>query len=167
MRTFWISLIVLFSLVLAGCGGAAVMEEPATPATRHEIPSATPGNPIQSGTAESIDMPANPPPVEKFIALSKKDLAERLQIDDDRIAMVKTEEIVWPDAALGCPSPGMVYAQGRVPGYRIWLTAQGREYIYHTDLNGLVILCPEQEPDNGSSGSPGSGPTPNIGVPID
>jgi hypothetical protein len=97
--------------------------------------------------------------------LSKKDLAERLQIDAAGIVMVKTIEIVWPDAALGCPSPGMVYAQGRVPGYRIWLEAEGREYIYHTDLNGLVILCPQQGPDSGSPG--GSGPTPNIGVPID
>jgi hypothetical protein len=164
MKTVWILLIVLLSLALAGCGGAAATEETAAPTERHEIPSATPGNPIQLDTAEPVDMPPNPSPVEKFIALAKKDLAERLPIDYNSITALKADEIIWPDAALGCPSPGRVYAQGRVPGYRIWLEAAGREYIYHTDLNGLVVLCPQQNPDNGSSGT---GPTPDIGVPID
>jgi len=101
-------------------------------------------------------MPSNFPPVEKYISIAKKDLASRLQIDEDKIMLVKTEEKNWLNAALGCPSKGQFYAQGRVPGYRIWLEAGGIEYDYHTDLAGQVVLCPDL-----------TSPTPTIGVPID
>jgi hypothetical protein len=107
-------------------------------------------------------MPANPPPVEKFVALTKKDLASRLQIDAAGITVLKTEVAIWPNAALGCPRPEKVYPVGRVPGFQIWLEANGITYLYNTDYNGQVILCPELNPD-----VPGSviGPTPDIGVP--
>ena len=95
-------------------------------------------------------------PVEKFVALSKKDLASRLKIDAEKITLVKTEEKNWLNAALGCPRIGVFYAQGRVAGYRIWLEVEGIEYDYHTDLSGQVILCPDT-----------TTPTPHIGVPID
>jgi hypothetical protein len=56
-----------------------------------------------------------------------------------------------------------VYPPGRVPGFRVWLNAEGQEYLYHTDYNGQVVLCPELNPD-----VPGSTtPTQQIGVPID
>ena len=108
-------------------------------------------------------MPSTPPPVEKFVSLSKKDLANRLQIDASQISLVRTEHTNWLNAALGCPRPGKVYPQGRVPGYRVWLNAEGKEYLYHTDYHGKLILCPELNPD-----MPGPAtPTPKIGVPRD
>jgi len=169
MRIHWILMLVLFSLILAGCGAGLPAEaEPTRTSRPAEVQETfTPSeNPLQSDTPEAVEMPINPPSVEKFIDLSKKDLAGRLKINEAQIAVIKTTEIIWPDSALGCPSPGMVYAQGRVPGYRIWLKTGGTEYDYHTDLKGTVILCPALEPDAPSSGD-SSGPTPNIGVPID
>jgi len=105
-------------------------------------------------------MPAAPP-VEKFVALSKKDLASRLGIEADRITLVKTAEKLWLNAALGCPRPGVFYQAGRVPGFQIWLEAEGTEYIYNTDFNGTVVLCPELNP---SIPNLPNDPTP--GVPI-
>jgi hypothetical protein len=126
-----------------------------------ENTQAQPLNPLL--TLEATDMPSTPPPVEKFVSLSKKDLASRLQIDASEISLVKTENIIWPNAALGCPRPGKFYPQGRIPGYRVWLNAEGKEYLYHTDYHGQVILCPESNPD-----VPGPAtPTQKIGVPID
>ena len=101
-------------------------------------------------------MPANPPPVEKFVSLSKKDLAERLQIATEKIRLVKTAEMLWLNVALGCPRPGQFYEPGRVTGFQIWLEVEGIEYDYHTDLAGHVLLCPDT-----------TTPTPHIGVPID
>lgn len=101
-------------------------------------------------------MPSNLPPVEKYVSLAKKDLASRLKIETEKIMLVQAEQIIWPDAALGCPGPGKIYAQGRVPGYRIWLEVEGKEYDYHTDLAGQAILCPDT-----------TTPAPIIGVPID
>ncbi|HSB00797.1 MAG TPA: hypothetical protein VLE49_09110 [Anaerolineales bacterium] len=96
-----------------------------------------------------------------------KDLATRLGIDTEGIHVVSTKALVWPNAALGCPSPGKVYAQGRVPGYQIRLEAGSVEYVYNTDLSGQIILCPQYDPDNPDSQLPTApGPTPHIGPPI-
>ena len=48
----------------------------------------------------------------------------------------------WSDASLGCPQPGMAYAQVITPGFRIALEAQGQLYQYHTDTKGQILLCP-------------------------
>jgi hypothetical protein len=176
MRTTHVILfIALLSLALGGCGGSTAVDQSPTvaPLDPHVLPTATTpsnpfDNPLQLNTPESEDMPSNPPPVEKFIALSKTDLAVRLQVEADKIAIVKAEAIDWPDAALGCPSPGKVYAQGQVPGFRIRLAVDGKEYDYHTDFTGQVILCPEPASrDSNNPPSTSGSPTPSIGVPID
>jgi hypothetical protein len=177
MRIHWSSFIFLLSLAAASCGAPqAAVDQSSDPARseRQAVPSETPGpaspeNPLQlGGTAEPTEMPANLPPVDKFVSLSVKDLAGRLKIEAGEIRLDRAEEMTWPDAALGCPTPGKVYAQGLVPGHRIWLTAGGRQYVYHTDLSGQVILCPQLDPlDPDSISPPASGPTQQIGVPID
>jgi hypothetical protein len=163
MRTHWITLImiILLSLALGSCGvsRAGTEQAPELPPSEPQIVASenSPENPLQFiNTPESVDMPSNLPPVEKYVSLAKKDLASRLKIDAEKITLVKTEEKNWLNAALGCPSIGVFYAQGRVPGYRIWLGVEGKEYDYHTDLAGQVILCPDT-----------TTPTPIIGVPID
>ena len=103
--------------------------------------------------------------MDKFITLARKDLADRLKIDIDRISVLQSIEIVWPDAALGCPSPGVFYAQGTVPGYRIQLEAAGSAYDYHTDLTGRILLCPDPAADE-QGPLPGATSGPQIGVPI-
>jgi hypothetical protein len=160
MRTRWISLIFLLSLVLGSCGvsQAGTEQTPELPPSEPQfVPSEDfPENPLQLGrTPESTEVPPSPP-VEKFVVLSKKHLASRLGVEADKITLLKTAEMLWLNAALGCPSIGVFYAQGRVPGYRIWLEVEGKEYDYHTDLAGQVILCPDT-----------TTPTPIIGVPID
>lgn len=107
-------------------------------------------------------MPSNPALVEKFVSLSKKDLANRLHIKEDDIVLQKTAEMVWPNAALGCPAPGKVYAKGRVPGFQIWLETGGLKYIYNTDQAGTIILCMLEKPDG--SVEPFSTAGPEIGV---
>ena len=159
-----ILLISLLSLALESCAPSQLVEqalEPQAPPSQNPA-SPTQENPIQLGnTPEAIEMPANPPPVEKFVSLSKKDLAERLQIATEKIRLVKTIEMLWLNAALGCPRPGQFYTVGRVPGFQIWLDVEGTEYIYNTDFNGTVILCPELNP---SVPNLPNDPTP--GVPI-
>jgi hypothetical protein len=168
MRTRWISLLFLFSLAIGSCGVSQAGSEqtPEIPPSDPQIvPSAdSPENPLEfNRTPKSTEMSSNPPPAEKFISLAKKDLADRLKIEADKITLVKTAEIVWPNAALGCPRPEKVYPTGRVPGFQIWLETNGTEYVYNTDFNGQVILCPEMNPDIPNSII---GPTPDIGAPI-
>jgi hypothetical protein len=173
MRVHWLSLVLLLALAVASCVPSAP-ETKSLPLNTQEVPSEQPSptsktsneNPIQlMSTPESTQMPSTPPPAEKFVSLAKKDLAERLKIAVDEINLVNTTEMTWPNASLGCPSPGKVYAQGRVPGYQIRLETGGLEYVYNTDLVGQVVLCPQYDPDNPASLIP-SARTPQIGVPI-
>lgn len=170
MRIRWISLVWLLTLALASCGPSKAEPLPSYPqeAPSQETSSISTESPLPlDNTPESEEMPSNPPPVEKFVSLAQKDLAERLKIEVTEITLVKTEESIWPNAALGCPSPGKVYAQGKVPGYQIRLEASGVEYVYNTDLSGQVLFCPQETDDPASLSPTKNGPTQQIGVPID
>ena len=161
MRTRLIWPILLLSLIIESCGisPAETESSSALPPSEPEIVSTE--NPLQlEGTKEPTSMPSIPP-VEKFVALAKQDLAGRLGVEADKIALVKSAEQLWLNAALGCPRPGVFYPSGRVPGFQIWLDVEGTEYIYNTDFNGTVIPCPELNPHLPNSIN---GPTP--GVPI-
>lgn len=155
---------LLLLMGFATCVSAECMPVSIPDSTQTLLPESTqaqPSNPLL--TPEATNMLSTPPPVEKFVSLSKRDLANRLQVDDSEISLVRTEHTIWLNSALGCPRPGKVYPQGRVPGYRVWLNAEGKEYLYHTDYHGQLILCPELNPD-----VPGPAtPTPKIGVPRD
>ena len=161
MRIPWMLVIALLALVSGSCGGSLPETErvPETPATEPEIVSTENALQLES-TPEATEMPSTPP-IEKFVALAKQDLASRLGVEADKITLVKSAEKLWLTAALDCPRPGVFYPAGRVPGFQIWLEVEGTEYIYNTDFNGTVILCPELNPH-----VPGldTGPTP--GVPI-
>ncbi|MDX1408310.1 MAG: hypothetical protein R3330_09255, partial [Saprospiraceae bacterium] len=54
---------------------------------------------------------------------------------------VNAADVVWPDSSLGCPQKGMVYADVLTPGYLIVLSADGREYEYHTSKGTEVVYC--------------------------
>ena len=58
------------------------------------------------------------------------------------------ERLTFPDASLGCPQPGMVYAQVQVVGYRFLFTYQGQIYDYRvSDDRQIVILCSVTDED--------------------
>lgn len=168
MHIRYFFLIALLVLVLTGCGPSNAAGEEIPPSD----PQLPPGEtleiqpPDSSVESPSTQEPTNAPPVEKFVDLAKNDLVSRLQIDIASVNLVKSEEVIWPDAALGCPEPGKTYAQARVPGFRIWLEAGGLEYDYHSDWDRQVILCAVPGLDGNSSLPVDTGPTPQIGVPI-
>ena len=91
--------------------------------------------------------------VKEAIELSKQDLANRLGISDDRIALVSAGSVTWPDSSLGCPQPGMAYTQVLTPGYLIILSANDKDYEYHAGRGALVIYC--QNPTPPIPGMPG------------
>jgi hypothetical protein len=75
-----------------------------------------------------------------------QDLAGRQGLAPEAVRVASVEAVEWPDASLGCPQPGMMYAQVITPGYRVVLEAEGQTYEYHTDEGRFVVLC-----DNGPS----------------
>ncbi len=79
---------------------------------------------------------------ERALNAAKTDLAQSLNITADQIQVVKVEAVEWPDASLGCPKPGMMYAQVVTPGYHIILSVGGQEYDYRANLE-TAFLCEE------------------------
>lgn len=87
-------------------------------------------------------------------------LAEHLGISEAAIRVLSFQEVEWPDTSLGCPEPGMMYAQVITPGYRVVLGAAWQTYEVHTDWSGQrVVICrPEgAEPSpTGEAQAPGA-----------
>jgi hypothetical protein len=81
--------------------------------------------------------------LERLIDIAKRDLARRLEITPEEIEVVRIEKAEWPDTSLGCAEPGLARRPVAVPGYRLILSARGREYVYHTGRQSGVVYCPK------------------------
>jgi hypothetical protein len=140
---------------LAACGSGipfpaqprTVDEERATPTV-----SVTPlqGTVVMTPTPQptKANLPANLPQpaptgqgAERVIQLARQDLAQKLNVPIDEIREVSVEAVEWPDTSLGCPQPGMMYAQVITPGFRVVLAAKGQTVEYHTDSGRRVVSC--------------------------
>jgi CO/xanthine dehydrogenase Mo-binding subunit len=81
---------------------------------------------------------------ERLAKLARADLAARLKIEPQAIKTRFLRPQSWPDASLGCPKPGELYAAVVTQGFLIELEAGGKPYRYHSDQNRVV---PCEEPD--------------------
>ena len=70
-------------------------------------------------------------------------LAGELGVASAGLEVVSATAMAWPDAGLGCPQPGMMYAQVLTPGYLVLIRdADGAERRVHTNEDGSsVIVC--------------------------
>lgn len=89
------------------------------------------------------------PHVDRAIA----DLADRLEIAESEIEVVEARFVTWPDGAVGCPKPGMMYTQALVPGYRIGLVANGTRHHYHGAHDRPPFHCPPERVGAPAAGS--------------
>jgi hypothetical protein len=93
-------------------------------------------------------MPADPtlpspsdPVTSQLVQTAKEDLARRLSIPVSGIELIEFRPMVWPDKGLGCPQPGMVYAQVQEEGALIRLRVGKRTYQYHSGSRREPFLC--------------------------
>ena len=125
MRTTALALLCA-TLVLAACGTEQSATDPegsgeTVPSSESPEPSAGSGSPA----------------VEKAMA----DLARRLDVAADEIAVDSEEAVTWNDGSLGCAEKGMMYTQALVEGSRIVLSVDGTTYEYHSGGNREPFLC--------------------------
>ncbi len=113
-------------------GGKPVLCSPITSS------SGAPGG--QQAPPAAAATPAAQPTVQD---LAIADLARRLGITATAITVREVIEAEWSDASLGCPEPGMMYAQVITRGQQIVLETNGQTYEYHA-ARGYVILCQAQ-----------------------
>src|SRR5262249_50856356 len=60
----------------------------------------------------------------------------------EQLVIVRAEAAVWSDGSLGCPEPGMEYAQTLVTGYWVVIDAAGQTYDFRVGRDGSFWLCP-------------------------
>src|SRR5688572_31557145 len=66
-------------------------------------------------------------------------LSENLGLPADKITLVSTEAVDWPDGCLGVQEDGLVCAEVITPGFRIMLEATGKQVEYRTNENATQI----------------------------
>ena len=164
MRLIWMILLIIFlGTALAGClSGEGPVLVPETGATEPVPSSSTPetapsetevptspessatSNAAASPTTEDIDMTPSLPldeSAQKMVTLVTQHLAQQLAIPVDQIVVSNVQPVIWRDAGLGCPKPGVDYIQVETPGYNILLKAGGEPYAYHTDESKRFVQC--------------------------
>ena len=144
MKNYWILITGLLWL-MAGCASTEESQPSETEAdqtsglapvnntgdmspTDSEIPVPDSGDAIESG-------------LENLVQQAKDDLAQRLSVDLGLIELLEAKSVVWPDASLGCPQPGMAYKQVLEDGALIILRVEGILYEYHTGGSRGLFLC--------------------------
>lgn len=72
-----------------------------------------------------------------------RDAASRLGVPASQLSVVRVEARQWSDSSLGCPQPGLLYAQVITPGYLVLVGGGGRQPLeFHTDARGTrVVEC--------------------------
>jgi hypothetical protein len=151
-----ITLELMIAVLVGGCAGRILPRQVSTPTvettlTQPRIPeiSITRTSPQITVTQRETMPTASPIPENQaenpLVRKAKVDLAHRLNVPIEDIELMQYEEVFWRDTSLGCPQPGMVYAQVITPGFRITLKAKGQIYDYHTDTSRYVFLCETKE----------------------
>ncbi|HEX8991783.1 MAG TPA: hypothetical protein VF784_08895 [Anaerolineales bacterium] len=138
MRVVWL-LLACLSLSAAAC--TAAQGAPATPssvptefATQTAAQRSTSEPPI---LATPTHIPVDIPPAQRSAIAS---LAQTLSVSADKISIVSSEAVTWPNGCMGVQRLGVMCTQNTVPGFRIVLSANGMQYELHTNLDGSIIV---------------------------
>lgn len=89
-----------------------------------------------------------PAPPSGPAAIALQAVADALDIPPTDAHVVSTEARDFPDASLGCPQPGMAYAQVITPGHRVLVEADGRRFDVRVAGNhGRICYLRKPAPD--------------------
>lgn len=139
MKTYGTLLFLSSLLFLAGC------QPESSPVTNTALPAVSFSQTPPPAQEEGIEMFNEGTPVDpqaqKMIQLAKESLVKKFKLNEDQVHVASIQAMDWPDAGIGCPQAGMVYAEVITPGYQILFEANGQSYSYHTDTVNKVLLC--------------------------
>jgi hypothetical protein len=130
----WSGLLVAVAVLTVGCAGEAGGRSDEATGSESAVPSPSgsrSGSPTDPGAAAVVQA-------------AVQHLSARLGIPESAVTVVSVAAVTWPDTSLGCPQPGMRYTQVPVDGARIVLSADGREYAYHSGGSRPPFLCPNR-----------------------
>jgi hypothetical protein len=103
---------------------------------------AAPGSSSEPLSTRLASAKALPPELQRIVAAARADASARTAAPASTFDLVSAQAVTWRDGSIGCPRPGMAYAQALVPGWRIRLRGAGGELDYHAARPGTLLLCP-------------------------
>jgi len=109
------------------------------PKTSGPMPPTTAGDPV--GGDESLYPGQIDTALAPFVDLAIADLATRLEVATDEVTTISATLVTWSDASMGCPLPGMEYAQVLQDGSLIELGFDATVYRYHSGGDRTPFLC--------------------------
>jgi hypothetical protein len=77
---------------------------------------------------------------QQMIDRARRDLAQRLGLNESDVAVNSVAQIEFPDAALGAPLEDEMSAQLITPGWRMNLSANGQTYEYRANQKQLRLF---------------------------
>jgi hypothetical protein len=126
-KLFW--MFVLLALLVAACTPQAEpTQQSVLPVDDAPQPQPT-AVPTQAADAQSSVQRAAISALSKLTGLTA-----------DKITLVSTEAVTWTDSCLGVQRAGLMCSQVLVEGFTIILEADGKEYEFHTNQNGSVVV---------------------------
>ncbi len=135
---YWRLFLVAFVVFVGACTPPSPETSPLTSTS----PLSAPSNVELTGEEARV--------VEKLRPL----VAEDLGVDSESLVVASIRQRSWSDTSLGCPEPGMVYAQVIVEGWQVvFQDSDGETYDVHTPSDPEdFVICESQEGEEGMIG---------------
>ena len=128
----FVSIIIAVAVAAVGAGLFVYQKQPSTTPDTPDMPAAAPAPQIP---AEFQD-----------VAERAADLvASTLHVSPDEVTVLSVQRVTWSDASLGCPEPGMMYAQVLTPGYLVTTQVNGQTQNVHMNDKGKGRICPPEQ----------------------
>lgn len=137
MKRMWSGIALIAAMVvLSAC--AAAPAGTSSPAVTSPLPVQVSPLP-QTPMSETADTP----PARAAIAA----LAKQLTVAENTVRVLSVEGIEWTDGCLGLGGPAESCLQAIVPGYRVLLEANNRQYEVRTDQDAQQVrIAPDGDP---------------------
>ncbi len=147
-KLIFLSLIILVAaLTLTACGAPPALSQndsASAPApTQMTKPTAEPES-IMSETKPTPEATLSPE-MQSVADEATTILSKTLDASPEDITILEIHRVEWRDASLGCPQPGMMYAQVITPGYLVKAEVDGEEQMVHMNEKGHGVVCPPDQ----------------------
>ncbi|MGI9665868.1 MAG: hypothetical protein ACR2N2_02045 [Acidimicrobiia bacterium] len=140
------------ALILAACSSVEGADEESLPLnsdaekqTEREAVDSDEPIPVEpnggiGNGATGEELPVVSPDLSGEVEAALADLRSRLG-DNRLIEIVVAHELTWPNGALGCPEPDVLYTEALIDGYRIELSDGTNTYGYHGAAGERPFFC--------------------------
>lgn len=136
---------LIATLMLTACGAPPPLSQNASAPEPTQIakPTEEPETIMSETkpTAEATLSPELQPVADEAVTI----LTKTLDAPPEDVTILEIQRVEWSDASLGCPQPGMMYAQVITPGYLVKAEVDGEEQMVHMNEKGHGVVCPDEQ----------------------